>query len=134
MLNISIGLEQATAAINGTSETIIDALDEAVDDLLGLIEATQIQRYTQDQYPTKPSGSDYERTFTLRDSSKKRRSTRLAGEWYTELSYAPFVLGSMSEQATIHKDRWLPTETVSQQVMDKAPAVIAAQVEKRFTT
>ena len=134
-LDISVGLEEAFVVIDSVSDEVVEVLSESVDDLLGLVEETQIHKYTQEQYPSKPSGSTYVRTFTLRSSSRKHRTGPMSGEWYADTEqapYAPDVIGTLSEQADIHRGRWLATEQVEAVVIDKAPAVIAARLEKRF--
>jgi hypothetical protein len=132
-VTVHIGFEQALIAMDTINSDMRLALAESIDPLLDFVEAGQIHKYTQDADPTKPEGTPYVRTFDLRNSSEKSHAPgALNGEWRATIDYAQYVLGTRAQQALIHQDRWLPTETVEQLTIAAAPGIINDQVEKRF--
>lgn len=105
-----------------------------VKNLLDEIELTQIQAYTLSSMPSQPSGATYRRTFDLRRSSRREINSitnfGIDANWHTELDYAPFVLGSKSQQAKIHKGRWKSTEEVSALVEKKSDQIYEESFRK----
>lgn len=74
----------------------------------------QVETYTANSRPKQPEGTPYKRTFDLQRTSKQRlissSKTQVKGEWSVgggmDVDYAPFVVGTESQQAGIHKGRW----------------------------
>lgn len=128
---------RAADDVRATIEKRIEVgLDKAMDRLLEQTEQAQVLTYTRTAHPTPPPGSTYERTFTLRRASKKRRPGRtlrnMVGEWYIDESiadYGPYVIGSEAEQAEIHRGRWKGTEDVEQELEQAAPAIIEEELK-----
>ena len=91
-----------------------------VDSLLDAIEQAQIKSYTSTAKPRQPAGTKYRRTFALQRSSERHRGRVTARDfnavWRSDLGYARFVIGSKSDQAAIHRNRWKPLETVVTEV------------------
>ena len=124
-----------------------------VKNLLDEVELTQIQGYTLNSMPDPPSKagakkrgkggrfvkadrvfSTYRRTFDLRRSSRRQINSvtnfGVEAKWHTELDYAPFVLGTKSQQAKIHEGRWKSTEEVSAAVEKKTDAIYEESFRK----
>ena len=106
-------------------------LNAAVDELLDLVEGTQILKYSTSAFPAPPPGSTYTRTFALQGASETRRISAklpmISGEWSAneaKAKHAKYVLGKKSQQAKIHRGRWMPTEDVEASVKAKAPAIV----------
>lgn len=103
------------------------ALNDIVDDLLEVTELAQIQSYLSDSMPARPPGSDYERTFELRDSSRTERPDttlpNISGLWYATADYAEDVLGPRRKQKRIHRRRWKSLEDVEAEVLRLAPQI-----------
>ena len=78
--------------------------------LLDIVEdTTLIRQYTQTAKPSKPTGSDYIRTFRLQRSSEKqitRDKLPVEGSWEAKTESASFVIGLAAQQAPIHTGRW----------------------------
>ena len=113
-------------------------LNNAVDLILDEIEAAQIGSYGANSNPTKPPGSTYIRTFDLQHASKKQRTRRIlpeiSGEWSvdeTKVRYGDYVLGTRSQQARIHRDRWKSRNEVEAEVKEKAPGIIQEELRKQ---
>jgi len=110
-------LKDIIRAINGDLKKVNVIF---ADKMLDEIELTQIHAYTSGGMPAKPGGSTYKRTFKLRASSKRRVKKvtfrTIQAAWFTDLDYAPYVLGSKSEQAEVHQGRWKSTEEVADSV------------------
>lgn len=113
-------LNEVPAQVNAASvRSVIKTLD--------VIEAEQIKAYTSSSNPPQPSGSEYVRTFDLQRSSKTRkpknvrnRKSVVEGQWWSEgVDYAQLVLGTKSQQASIHAGRWKSLEDVAE-TADKA--------------
>lgn len=96
-------------------------------DVLDEIELTQIQAYTLTSMPAQPPGSTYRRTFTLRESSRRRIGTitanRIDASWFTKLDYAAEVLGEVEDQKEIHRGRWKSLQEVVKLVDAKIPDI-----------
>jgi len=109
------------------------ALVESVKKTLDLIEDTQIHKYTSTSNPALPSGSRYERTFTLRQSSRKKLSKptlpTIRGRWSAIAPYAEDVLGSRSQQTPMFGGRWKSTEDVEAEVQPKAEKITEQELE-----
>lgn len=118
--------------IHDRRDRVERGLEAAVDDLLDFVEKAQVHAYTSSASPAQPPGSTYERTFTLRRSSKKRRTGRFSGIWETDegiASYDRYVIGKRSEQANIHRGRWKSTQEVEQELEREAPKIIEAKIK-----
>lgn len=109
------------------------ALIEGVKKTLDEIEATQIHKYTSSSNPALPSGSTYNRTFELRQSSRKKVTKitlpTIRGQWRAVARHAPDVLGSRSEQTPIFQNRWKSTEEVEDIVQSKAERIVQKELE-----
>jgi hypothetical protein len=124
-----------TVEITPEFETITEEIEKrfkkthqgVTKDLLDEIELTQIQSYLSGSMPAPPPGSTYKRTFTLRGSSRrkvKRVTSRVIdAEWFTNLDYAPFVIGELADQAKVHQGRWKSLEEVVKKVEGKIPDI-----------
>ncbi len=112
---------------------IEQALVEAGKKILDLIEDTQIHRYTLTSNPALPSGSRYERTFTLRQSSRKKMTRvtlpTIRGTWRAIAPYAEDVLGSRAQQTPMFASRWKSTEEVEDAVGPKAEKIVIQELE-----
>lgn len=109
------------------------ALVEAVKKVMDEIAATQILKYTSSSNPALPSGSTYNRTFELRQSSRvkviKTTLPTIKGQWRAVARHAPDVLGSRSEQTPIFQNRWKSTEEVEDIVQPKAEKIVQKELE-----
>jgi hypothetical protein len=112
---------------------ITQALVEAVKKTLDEIEATQIHKYTSTSNPALPAGSTYNRTFVLRQSSRKKITKTtlptIKGQWRAIASYAEDVLGSRAQQEPIFQNRWKSTEEVEDIVQPKAEKIVTEELE-----
>ena len=94
----TVGVTELATAI-----TIRKALDHVE-------RATLIKNYTQNSKPAKPEGSTYIRTFRMQQSSRKEMTSTkfpaIEGRWEAKIKYASYVIGPISAQAEIHKNRW----------------------------
>lgn len=123
--------------INGIFERRLqEALNTGMDKILDLIELVQIHKYLSNSFPPRPSGSRYVRTFQLRRASRKRRVGRhlpdISGEWYVDDSAAPYageVIGPASEQAAIHRGRWMSLEQIAVETERVAPAILQEEID-----
>lgn len=121
---VEISQRQVEAGVNEAEQRIIQVLsDEAMPRLIDFVEDTQIKKYTTSGNPALPPASEYTRTFELRDSSD-RRLDGLNGEWFTDLDYARWVLGSEVEQAAIHRGRWKSKEQVEAELEANGDRII----------
>lgn len=111
---------------------IEQALVEAGKKILDLIEDTQIHKYTLTSNPALPAGSRYERTFVLRQSSRKRMTKvtlpAIRGRWSATARYAADVLGSRAQQTPMFASRWKSTEDVEAEVQPKAEKIIEIEL------
>lgn len=92
---------------------------------LDVTENAQILAYGQNSGPPKPAGSTHTRTFKLKASSKRKLRVSNSGyttKWFTDLSYAPSVLGKVSQQAPFNRGRWESIEHVTATVDKKLEA------------
>ncbi len=94
-----------------------EALHKWRDRLLTRIELIQIKKYTSSLFPGRLR---YERTFRLRQSSRTRRTGNklpdIGGVWWADEAIAPHaehVIGPASQQARIHRGRWLSLDEIS---------------------
>lgn len=112
---------------------IEQALVEAGKKILDLIEDTQIHKYTLTSNPALPAGSRYERTFALRQSSRKKMTKvtlpTIRGRWSATAPYAADVLGSRAQQTPMFASRWKSTEDVEVEVRPKAEKVVMIELE-----
>jgi hypothetical protein len=112
---------------------IAKALVESVKQILDEIEATQIHKYTSTSNPALPPGSTYNRTFALRQSSRKKVTKTtlptIRGQWRAIAAHAPDVLGSRAQQEPIHQNRWKSTEEVEAIVEPKAEKIVERELE-----
>ncbi len=112
---------------------IEQALVEAGKKALDLIEDTQIHKYTLTSNPALPAGSRYERTFTLRRSSRKKMTKvtlpTIRGRWSAVAHHAADVLGSRAQQTPMFASRWKSTEDVEAEVQPKAEKVVMIELE-----
>ena len=132
-----IPMGQVRAEIEAEQRRIERGLNGAVDDLLTFAGLVQAEGYLSTSMPALPPGSTYERTFTLREASKARRTgTRLpdiSGEWYIDEGIAPYgegVIGPRAKQKSIHKGRWKSQEDIEAAVKAKAPEIIGEHLRK----
>ena len=102
---------------------IIEGGVKGVNAGLDILEGTQVGSYTSSGRPAQPSGSTYNRTFTLQKSSKKKRARvsnlKIKGVWLSDGSIAPynvFVIGK--RQARIHTGRWLTDVQLAKDAAD----------------
>ena len=136
MIHVEMSVDiQAPGKIRRFLERRIEGqLDRTMDRLLEKTEKIQILAYTADDKPAKPPGSNYERTFTLRESSETERTghtlRNMSGRWYATAPYARYVLGSRAEQANVHRGRWKATETVEEELTDAAPDIIEKELKR----
>lgn len=109
------------------------ALVEASKKILDLIEDAQIHKYTLTSNPSLPAGSRYERTFVLRQSSRKRMTKvtlpTIRGRWWATAHYAGDVLGSRAQQTPMFSGRWKSTEEVEDTVGPKAEKIVIQELE-----
>lgn len=107
---------EVTSFLKGIPAKVEKGFRILAEQSLDVTENAQILAYGQNSSPPKPAGSTYTRTFKLRASSKRKirnvSSTGFTAEWFTNLSYAPFVLGTVSQQVPLHRGRWKSVENV----------------------
>ena len=111
------------------------ALNNARDKALVAVALTQVESYGTDSRPAKPQGSTYTRTGKLRRGGRKKvTSTRLpdiSGEFYTEgVPYDKYVVGKLSEQAAIHKGRWLSLEEQEETGQRVSENIVKKEISK----
>lgn len=126
-----IPMGQVKAEIEAEQRRIERGLNGAADDLLTLAGLVQAESYLSTSMPALPPGSAYERTFTLREASKTRRTGThlpdISGEWYIDEGIAPYgedVIGPKAKQKPIHQGRWKSQEGIEAAVEAKAPEII----------
>lgn len=133
-LKLEIHSEAVIASLERYPEETRAGLREGIEEILTVIEDAQIKAYTKGDKPGLPAGSTYDRTFDLRDSSQRKIVTFTGSEfeamWYTDLSYAPFVIGQLEDQAAIHRGRWKPLEEVKQEAEQKAGPILEKHLPK----
>lgn len=89
------------------------AMGKAMGESVDLIHE-RISGYTQN-YPPKPEGSTYERTFELAMSFDKGwtgLANKIIGWVTSNIPYAPLVMGE-GRQAAIHEERWYTEQDVA---------------------
>ncbi len=127
---------EVVSFLKETSAKVEKGFRTMAEQSLDITENAQILAYGQNSRPPKPAGSKYIRTFKLWASSKRRiRNVSSAGftaEWYTNLVYAPFVLGTVSQQAPFHRGRWKSIEAVIAIVNNAIGTMIDKTVSKVF--
>lgn len=130
-ITYEIPMNQVVSTIAREIHRLEAGLNAAVDELLTVVENTQILKYTASAFPAPPPGSRYTRTFALRGASETRRTgTKLpdiSGEWSAnegKAKHAPFVLGKRAQQARIHRGRWKSTDEAEAEMKAKAPEII----------
>jgi hypothetical protein len=115
-IELDVKSEQVSKFLDVTPGKVKGVFGQVATLLLDVAEQAQILLYKQNSGPAKPPDSKYVRTFDLQASSERKiRNLSPFGfqaEWFTDLSYAPFVLGKVSQQAPIHRGRWKSLETV----------------------
>lgn len=108
------------------------ALVEAGKKILDLIEDAQIHKYTLTSNPALPAGSRYERTFVLRQSSRKKMTKvtlpTIRGTWRAIAPYSEDVLGSRAQQTPMFSNRWKSAEDVEAEVQPKAEKIIEIEL------
>lgn len=132
---ITVEDEPALAAIRRYQNDLQTGVGRGIDKILNTIEGMQIHKYTSGASPASPPGSDYERTFTLRRSSRKERTgyiwPEISGVWYADpnvADYAEYVLGSTADQAHVHRGRWLSLEEVTEEIGQIGPNIINEEI------
>jgi hypothetical protein len=110
------------------------ALVRTVTRLLDVIEdTTLIRQYTQTSRPTKPTGSNYIRTFRMQRNSEKqitRERLPVAGFWRAKVEYASMVIGLSAQQAPIHIGRWPMLEAAINRTNRLASPIFNEEVSK----
>lgn len=136
IIDIRVDADNETARLTAAYRRQMQAaLIGVVEDTMDAIEAAQIHKYTINSDPALPAGSDYVRSFTLRDTSQKRITNRelpeIRGEWSTSgaAAYDQYVLGSRNEQAAIHRGRWKSTEEIEEEIAPLADEIAADAME-----
>ena len=132
-IDMSVDINIVDASLKEVEKQIGLQMDKGMDALLDETENIQIVSYTADAKPTKPPGSSYIRTFELKESSRteiiNRTKRTIEGRWYTDFGSAKFVIGTVGEQANIHRGRWKSTEEVEEILTRTAPAIIKGVVD-----
>lgn len=104
-----------------------DAMGESVD-----IIHERISGYTEN-FPPRPAGSTYERTFELQESFSKgwtELAKKIIGWVTSNLPYAPLVMGK-GRQAAIHEDRWYTEQDVADEIFSEVEAIFV-EASKRL--
>ncbi len=132
-----IPLGQVEAEIEAEERLIERKLNAGVDDVLVFAGLVQAESYLSTSMPALPPGSEYERTFTLREASKSRRTGEhlpdIGGEWYIDEGIAPYgedVIGPRAKQKPIHQGRWKSQEDIEAAVKAKAPEIIQEHLRR----
>ena len=132
-----IPMNQVRAEIEAGQRRIERDLNAAVGDLLIFAGLVQAESYLSTSMPALPPGSIYERTFTLREASKTRRTGThlpdISGEWYIDEGIAPYgedVIGPRAKQKPIHQGRWKSQEDIEAEVKAKAPEIIQENLRR----
>ncbi len=98
-------------------------MGEAMSESVDLIHE-RISGYTQN-FPPRPEGSTYERTFELQESFGKgwtALAKKIVGWVTSNLPYAPLVMGE-GRQAAIHEDRWYTEQDVADEIAPEVEAI-----------
>jgi len=131
-IDMAVDINAVDVSLKEVEKQIGIQMDKAMSALLDKTEDIQILAYSGDANPTKPAGSSYIRTFELQESSRteivNRTKRTIQGRWYTDLPSAKLVLGTVGEQANIHRGRWKSTEEVEEILTRAAPAIIKGVV------
>lgn len=135
-IKVVIKSEQVTKFFNVTPNKMKGAFGQIATLLLDETEQAQILMYRQDSGPAKPPNSKYIRTFNLQASSERKIKDLspfgFQAEWFTDLSYAQFVIGKISQQAPIHRGRWHSLERVIVIVDKKVRRITEKVLNKVF--
>lgn len=135
-LNYDIRVETQTldAAQAQTERRLESELVAATEEVLEAVENVQIKKYTESDHPPRLK---YQRTFTLRDASRteitRRKLPVIAGEWSVDEGEAPYaekVIGPRSQQADIHRGRWLAQEEIEREAQAQAEPIVEARLSK----
>lgn len=133
-LNYDIRVETASldAAQQQVKQQLEAGLVAGVEDILLAIENVQIKRYTESDHPPRLK---YQRTFRLRNASRTEITRRtlpvISGQWTVDESEAPYaeqVIGPRSQQAAIHRGRWLSQEDIEAEGQAQAEPVMEARL------
>lgn len=85
-------------------------------------------------YPAPPPGSKYKRTYRLRAGWRAAygQSNRAGGMFAAENSvpYAPYVVGSEREQASVHRGRWVPAYRTMERYTEKIVSNWEGRIEQ----
>lgn len=115
---------------------IIRALRQITDvnQLRGAMEgASQLLLEEAKRYPSPPPGSQYVRTYALRDNwqySKPNVSgNTIQSDIFNTTPYGAYVVGATT-QARIHQGRWKTTEEIANEQAALVADVIEAAVER----
>jgi hypothetical protein len=115
---------QIRAITQAETDKLEKDLNTANEELLKLV--TQAHFYTATGNPSRPAGSEYQRTFNLRDAGEIVGDTWRVNE--SVARYARYVIGSRADQATIHRGRWKSLEEVTQDINEKAPGIVKKHI------
>jgi hypothetical protein len=117
-IRISADMRAALASIQRIQSQLLSS---------ALTGAAQVVMQDAQQYPAPPAGSQYVRTYVLREgwqySEPRVGPDTVETDVYNDTPYAPYVVGD--EQAAVHAGRW---RTVSQIAADNED-VVADMVE-----
>lgn len=134
-IQIDFDIQQLSREMDLTEGQIKVGATLAADELLTFIEFAQIKRYTSNSMPAKPSGSTYQRTFELRESSRvigpDWHGDTLTGSWTADADYAEFVIGPKNRQARIHRGRWRSEEEIALRATQKAPELFDSNIQRK---
>jgi len=120
-------LDKATDIKKESKEIVTEGLD--------IIQNEQIEDYGANSNPSKPAGSNYRRTFRLRESSVIRDKPIINGHqgvWKTtgRAKYDALVLGKQNQQAAIHRGRWMSQEEMIKNAAPKIEKKAVQIIEK----
>jgi hypothetical protein len=128
IIKYEMPIAQMKAEIEAIRRKTEAGLNAAVDELLDYAGKVQVESYTSAANPTKPPGSNYQRTFNLQRASSKVRLGKtmpnISGRWYVNegiAAYGKYVVGKRRQQASIHRGRWKSLEEIEAAVKEKAP-------------
>lgn len=127
---IDIPVQEFRAIIDRKESQIKVAFEDALEALLAAVGPIQATSYGPDSGPSRPAGSTYQRTFTLARASRTRVISPDRGEWYNEAPYARFVIGSVRQQAGIHRGRWKSIEEVKTRLEEIGPGIVSDRLQK----
>ena len=120
------GIDELNRRMNHISSRLPSVMAGAVEQSTGMIHE-RLAGYTQD-YPPKPEGSTYERTFRLQESVEEEVNES-SGRVFSNLEYAPAVMGAAS-QIPLHQGRWWTQQDVANEMFPEVEALSVAAVNK----